>query len=553
MKAAENFTKDRPGQEAIVCDVANRDDFEDRGGGNRAQHDEPANPEHEGEQAGIPQREHPLIIITMIVPDLDASARIAWQPWGAAPFARARAEHKVVLLSIGATWCHWCHEMDRTSYADAEVAALVHDRFIAVRVDADERPDISERYNLGGWPTTAFLTPDGEILTGGTFVPMERLRGVLARVSDEFANRTSPAEEAPRSTLGAHTAIPDVGSLIDAVFATFDSAHGGFGIEPKFPLAAPIQLALDLWQRTQDPRYEAIAISSLDAMGWRGLYDPIDGGFFRYATTRDWQLPHHEKLLETNAALIGLYLNAGTALHAPRLTDRAADTLRYIQNTLADPVDGGWRASQQADPHYYAAASADERRALASPPMPDQLYADATAAMASAALHASRVFGDEGLRAFAVKSLERVLLACYKPGGGVAHYSDGQPHVRGLLADQIAMAAACLDAFDTTQNVVYEMMAEELAHFAVRAMWDEEDGAFFDRSREDSDDEIGLLRQGLKPFVTNCDAARLLRRLAATSGDNDFVTYSDRTLAAIAPFAVEQGPLAAHYLLARPA
>jgi uncharacterized protein len=488
------------------------------------------------------------------MPPIRAISTVAWEPWGAAPFARARAERKAVLLSLGASWCHWCHEMDRTSYADPEITALIHDRFVPVRVDADERPDIGERYNLGGWPTTAFLTPDGEILAGGTFVPLERMRGVLSQVSEGFAaHPPSTISMSPPANVDDAAGIPDAGTLTDAVFASFDPIHGGFGIEPKFPLAAPVQLALDMWQKTQDPRYQTIAAATLDAMGWSALYDDVDGGFFRYATTRDWQLPHHEKLLETNAALLRVYLNAGAALATPRFTERAADTLRYVQNTLADPVDGGWRASQAADPRYYAALSVEERRALPAPPVGDRLYADVTAAMVSAALQAARVFGDDGLSAFAVKSLERVLLSCYKPGSGVAHYSDGQPRVRGLLADQVAMATACLDAFEVTGNIVYEMMAEELAHFAVRSMWDERAGGFFDRSRDESEEEIGLLRQGLKPFVTNCDVRRMLGRLAAASGNDEFTTYADRTAAAIAPFALQQGPLAAHYLLLRPA
>src|SRR5688500_835185 len=112
---------------------------------------------------------------------------VAWQPWTRAVFARARTERKPVLLSISATWCGTCQEMDRTSYADPFVATLINERFVPIRVDADERPDISERYSLGGWPTTAFLTPDGEILGGGTFVPVARMPGVLARVADAFA------------------------------------------------------------------------------------------------------------------------------------------------------------------------------------------------------------------------------------------------------------------------------------------------------------------------------------------------------------------------------
>lgn len=479
------------------------------------------------------------------------STGIAWQPWGRAAFARARAEDKPVLLSISATWCHWCHEMDRTSYADPEIATLVNECFVPVRVDADERPDISERYNLGGWPTTAFLTPDGEILAGGTFVPIERMRGVLAQVSDGFAARTPTATPAAPDTVSDRPPDAlDAAALTARVFATFDTLHGGFGVEPKFPLAAPVQLALELFGQTEDPAYHAMAVATLDAMGWSALYDDVDGGFFRYATTRDWQLPHHEKLLETNAALMRLYLDAGAVLQAARFTERAADTLRYIQNSLADPVDGGWRASQQADERYYAARSSEERRSLSTPAVSNVLYADSNAVMVSAALHASRVFDDDGLRGFAVKSLERVLLACYKPGSGVAHYSDGQPRVRGLLADQFAMAAACLDTFEATGNVVYEMMAEELVHFAVRVMWDERRGGFYDRSQDDSEAAIGLMARPLKPFVTNCEASRTLRRLARASGNHEFNGYADRTLAAMAPFAAEQGPLAAHYLLA---
>ena len=494
------------------------------------------------------------------------STVVAWEPWGDRAFVRARAERKVVLLSIGATWCHWCHEMDRTSYADPEIVALINERFVAVRVDADERPDIAERYNLGGWPTTAFLTADGDVIGGGTFVPVERMRGALERLAAGFAEISRAADR--ESALAGATADKsrttsreassatrvtralDSVALAEAVFASFDPIHAGFGIEPKFPLTAPVQLALDFWQQTGDTRYEAIATSTLVAMGWGALYDGLDGGFFRYATTRDWQLPHHEKLLDTNASLLRLYLDAGIALHAPRFTERAADTLRYIQNTLADPVDGAWRASQMADPSYYAASTSLERGNLPLPAVDDRIYADATSAMVSAALHAARVFDDEGLRAFAVKSLERVLLGCYKPGGGIAHWPDGEPRGRGLLTDQIATAAACLDAFEATGNVVYEMMAEELAHFALRVMWDEGSGGFFDRAHDGPDDEIGLLRQGLKPFVVNCEAARMLRRLAASSGDHEFGTSADRTLAAMAPFAFEQGPLAAHYLLA---
>jgi uncharacterized protein len=482
---------------------------------------------------------------------------VAWQPWGSAAFARARAERKPVLLSISATWCDSCHEMDRTSYADPFIATVINERFVPIRVDADDRPDISERYNLGGWPTTAFLTPEGQILAGGTFVPVERMPGVLTQVAEAFVLRSDGLDESNdtedhKAAVETRADPVSEADLTARVFATFDELHGGFGVEPKFPLIAPLQLALDLWAGTQDAASETILIATLDAMGWSGLYDDVDGGFFRYATTREWQLPHSEKLLDVNAGLTRIYLGAGAALQMARFTERGADTLRYIQTWLADPVDGGWRGSQQADERYYAAASVEARRGVPAPAVTGSLYADSNAAMVSTALHAAQVFNDDGLREFAVKSLERMLVTCYKPGAGVAHHFDGQARVRGLLADQFAMAAACLDVFDTTENVVYEMMAEELGHYAVRVMWDEDRGGFFDRAQNDADADppIGLMNRPLKPFATNCDASRTLRRLAAASGDHEFTRIAERTMAAMAPFAADQGPLAAHYVLA---
>jgi len=478
---------------------------------------------------------------------------VAWLPWGGAAFARARAERKPVLLSISATWCHSCHEMDRTSYADPFIATVINERFVPIRVDADDRPDISERYNLGGWPTTAFLTPEGQILAGGTFVPVERMPGVLAQVAEAFASRLVDVEsDDPEAAVEAGGAAISEVDITARVFANFDELHGGFGLEPKFPLIAPLQLALETWTGTNDPASETILVATLDAMGWGGLYDDVDGGFFRYATTRDWQAPHSEKLLDVNAGLTRIYLEAGAALQMARFTERGADTLRYIQTWLADPVDGGWRGSQQADDRYYAAASVEARRGAPAPAVTGSLYADSNAAMVSTALYAAQVFHDDGLREFAVKSLERILVTCYKPGTGVAHHFDGQARVRGLLADQFAMAAACLDVFDATENVVYEMMAEELGHYAVRAMWDQQRGGFFDRAQNDvdADPPIGLMRRPLKPFATNCDASRTLRRLARASGDHEFTRIAEQTMAAMAPLAADQGPLAAHYVLA---
>jgi hypothetical protein len=440
--------------------------------------------------------------------------------------------------------------MDRTTYADSTVARLITERFVPIRVDADRRPDISERYSLGGWPTTAFLTAEGQLIGGGTFVGLERMPSVLERVAEACGSQLDERSAAP-----SHAGVPTRESagpsadLAALVFDTFDAEHGGFGGQPKFPLTAPLELALARYRECADPAMAHVLESTLDAMGWGGLYDEVDGGFFRCADGADWQQPHHAKLLDVNASLLRIYVEAAEVLRIARYRARAGDVLRYVQTWLADPVDGGWAGSQLGDRDYYV-ANAEERQRRAAPAVDRVLYSAWNAQMVSAMLRAAELFDDTSLGEFALKSLERVVVAGYGPGAGVAHCLDGRPTVRGLLDDQIAMAAAHLDAHAATGNIVYEMMAQELAHYAVRMMWDEERGGFFDRSVPEHGERVGLMRERLKPFVGNCEAARVLRRLAVVKGDHGFGARAEATLAAMAPLAPQQGPLAAHYLLA---
>jgi uncharacterized protein YyaL (SSP411 family) len=478
-----------------------------------------------------------------------ARCAIEWLPWSAGAFARARAERKPVLLSIVTTWSRGCDEMDRTSYADPVVADLVMERFVPVRVDADRRPDISCRYTLGGWPTTAFLNASGEILGGGTFVAADRLPSILARVAEiaPVAGADQPDRPASSETTETSSVLP-IDALEEMIFESYDASAGAFGGVPRFPQPAAIQLALVRARSDPESPYAEVATTCLDAMGWGGLYDEIEGGFFRYAQMSDWTLPQSEKLLDLNASMLSLYLDAFETLKLARYAERAEDVLGYVQQTLADAHDGGWAASQQEAPHYYAIRDAVARAAGPAPAVDRTLLSAPNALMASAALRAAHVMQDDGLRTFALKSLERVVLRHYKPGRGVAHCIEADEEVRGLLDDQIAMATAHLDAFDATGDIVYEMMAEELARQAMIACRDERGGGFFDRAG--TDDDVGLLRRQLKPFVANCEAARMLHRLSVASGDSEFAALANEALAAVAPQAGAQGALAAHYVLA---
>jgi uncharacterized protein len=426
--------------------------------------------------------------------------------------------------------------MDATTFANPAIATIITEQFVPVRVTPDARPDIAERYGLGAWPTTAFLSPAGQVLGGGTFITVERMPGVLDQVSAACAAAPDRLEErvpAPVTVMRAGRP-PSAADLL----ASFDAAHGGFGAAPKFPHVAALRLALAGSTTTgRTARDEEIVVRTLDAMGWGGLFDESEGGFFCYATATDWSTPHPAKHLDDQAALVRLYLDAAEILGVARFRDRAADTLGFVQAAMADPAGGWYCARWPGEP--------------LEQPGPAGLYADVNATMASAALHAARAFHDDGLARFAVTSLERVLLACYRPGDGVSHFHDGAARqVRGLLADQVAMAEACLDAHEATGQLPYLMMAEELMHFAVRVLWDEARGAFADRVPDADGPPIGLLGTPVHPFVVNCAAAGVLRRLARASGTHEFSAYADRVLTSMAPVAAAQGLVAAHYLLA---
>jgi uncharacterized protein YyaL (SSP411 family) len=451
-----------------------------------------------------------------------ATPSIVWLPWSPAAFGQARVEGKRILLWVTANWSQGCRAMAADTYADPQVVAEIAAGYVAVRVDADERPDLADRYDLGGLPTTAILDPDGVLVGGGTFVPADRLRRALARLSAAPAPPTVPDTASP-TTAGAAT---DRASILAMIEGLHDLEHGGCGAAPKFPHVAPIRLALRMAADggQDESRTLAWALRSLDAIGWGGLSDE-DGGFFRYSDGADWSSPRPEKLLAVNAALLDLVVEAAVAGHGQRFLDRAQAAVEFIERHLRR-ADGAWR--------------------VAAGPGPARVLTDANAATVSAMLRAAHAFGDDRLAARAVRTLEDVLLANYRPGEGVGHCGGG---VRGLLTDNLAMAAACLDAWEAAAQMPHRMMAEELVHYVLRTMWDGEGGGFFDRAPAAiQGDPAGVV--SLKPFVLNCDAAVVLERLASQTGDTGLSTRARETLASVAPLAMGHGPLAAHYLLA---
>jgi uncharacterized protein len=300
---------------------------------------------------------------------------IQWQEWGTEAFAQAAREDKPVLLDIGAVWCHWCHVMDRESYEDDTLAPLINERFVAVKVDRDERPDVDSRYQAavqsisgqGGWPLTAILTPDGRPFFGGTYFPRHDRYGrpgierLLLTMSDAWKSRRDEVLESANSIIAAiehgeafagrsgslSASLTD--KLVHSAIAQFDPHHGGFGAQPKFPHPAALDLLLDASTRKGDAKAREVALVTLTKMADGGIYDHVGGGFHRYSVDEQWLVPHFEKMLYDNAGLLANYAHAWQSFPYPVFNTVVRETVAWMDGWLSDRQNGGFYGSQDAD------------------------------------------------------------------------------------------------------------------------------------------------------------------------------------------------------------
>ncbi|MDP9159578.1 MAG: thioredoxin domain-containing protein [Acidobacteriota bacterium] len=300
---------------------------------------------------------------------------IQWHEWGEEAFAAALRHNKPILLDIGAVWCHWCHVMDRESYDDPEVAKIVNERFVAVKVDRDERPDIDSRYQVavsaisgqGGWPLTAFLTPEGKPYFGGTYFPPDDHYGrpsfkrVLIAISDAYREKTGDVTDqaklvessiAQAESLAGRsgTFTPSVvTSIVKSAMASFDATNGGFSHAPKFPHPAVLDLLIDQYLRTGDEQIKNVFVTTLEKMALGGVYDQLAGGFHRYSVDEHWIVPHFEKMCYDNSELLKNYLHAYQATGSEFFATVARDIIRWMDEWLSDREKGGFYGSQDAD------------------------------------------------------------------------------------------------------------------------------------------------------------------------------------------------------------
>ena len=323
---------------------------------------------------------------------------VHWNPWGEAAFARAQAEDKPILLDIGAVWCHWCHVMDRESYENPQIAALINEHFVAVKVDRDERPDVDARYQAavsaitgqGGWPLTAFLTPDGRPYFGGTYLPPDDRYGrpgfgrVLTALALVWRERRDEALETASSVMAAieyNESFSGGGgeltlALVDKIAASalklFDPRNGGFGSQPKFPHPSVLDLLLEVAvSRGNGPARDAFT-TTLEKMARGGVYDQLAGGFHRYSVDERWVVPHFEKMLYDNTEVLRNYVHGFQSFVRQDFLETAVEIVDWLDATMTDRERGGFYASQDADIDLdddgdYFTWTLDEARAALNP------------------------------------------------------------------------------------------------------------------------------------------------------------------------------------------
>src|SRR5713226_6155515 len=346
---------------------------------------------------------------------------IHWYEWGEEAFAAAQHENKPMLLDIGAVWCHWCHVMDRESYDDPEVAAIVNEHFIAMKVDRDERPDIDSRYQAavsavsgqGGWPLTAFLTPDGKPFYGGTYFPptdgygRPSFKRVLTSIANAYKEKHGDIVEQAKMVESAiaqsesfagrsgHVSLSFIDAIEKSALAMFDARNGGFGQAPKFPHSSAIDLLIEQYVRTtrgaslgstgeggdrpteradnerlhHDQQLRNLFVTTLEHMANGGVYDQLAGGFHRYSVDERWVVPHFEKMCYDNSELLKNYVHGYQATGEEFFADVARDIIRWMDEWLSDRERGGFYASQDADINMdddgdYFTWTLDEARAV---------------------------------------------------------------------------------------------------------------------------------------------------------------------------------------------
>jgi uncharacterized protein YyaL (SSP411 family) len=400
------------------------------------------------------------------------------------------------------------------------------------------------------------LTPDGEVLTGGTYIPPQQMAALLEQVSllyqknkGSLKSRINKLEKEVQKPSTAYVLDREgfqsvIDGLTFGIASRFDSLYGGFGDAPKFPHSGALRLVL-LQHHLQGHKAALnIMKKTLTAMGSGGIYDIVEGGFFRYSTTRDWSVPHYEKMCEDNAKLLVNYLEAYQVTGEKHFRDISKGILAYVNAKLMDQENGGFFGSQDADEVYYKLSLAERQNRI--PPRIDRtLFVNWNAMMVSAYLLASVVLEEPSYQEFALRTVERLLEEAFSFNKGMKHFIiGGESHLSGLIADQVYMSQCLIDSYQMTSDRRFLEKAESLAEFMLDSLWDN-NGGFYDKPKENG--AFGALRLLDKPLDENSVAAEALLRLYHLTGKQKYLQAAEKTLKHFASTYQKYGIMAADY------
>ncbi|MCI0595307.1 MAG: DUF255 domain-containing protein, partial [candidate division Zixibacteria bacterium] len=457
-----------------------------------------------------------------------------------------------------------------TSYSDSEVIRFLNERFIPVRVEADQRPDVQNRYLSGGWPTTAVLVPTGEVLWSGTYVPPGELRQVLAQVEDYYRKnkstvqakidsfKTQVAESiANPAPLPGELKLDAIDDIVTSAIENLDMANGGFGDGQKFPAPGTMTLLFLENHLKKNPKIENVLFTTLKNQ--EKLLDPVWGGFYRYATKPDWSHPHYEKMLSANAELLDNYIQAYQAAGEESYKKTALGVIRWLEGFMQDPK-GGFYGSQDADlgshepekdfiagEEYFLLDDA-ARRKWGIPHVDKNIFSDWNGQMIRAYLAAYPVLGEKKLLDFALLSLDKIKKTVWDTKLGMAHNPAAKTVVRGLIADQVEVARAASMAYQVTGKKEYLDFAKEIMAWVLKNLQDAKGGGFY--SAPLANLSYGNLSLPDKPFDENATTALALIELYRLTGDAVYKKAAEHTLKLLSKFYPNRGYMAGTFATA---
>jgi uncharacterized protein YyaL (SSP411 family) len=450
----------------------------------------------------------------------------AWSPWGTAAFSRAQAQRRPILLAITVPWSIACHSFLRSFADHGELAQWAATRFVPVLVDAERRPDISDRYAARGWPTLVVLNPVGTPLStlpldvhefkAGADRLLQVFQSRFAELAVAQINRSDihvqPAQPTSTGSPSAVAADDYLGVAVDLALAEADFQAGGFGGEIKFPADLPLRACVAALTRQPDNhRLLAFVDMTLDAMARSALWDAADGGVFRAATVADWSRADSAKLLDSNTALIDVYLESAHTLGRVHDQATAVAIATFVRTHLMHP-DGG----------FFTALWHEDGQTRVDRTM----RADVNARTVRAFFHVAAALGDDTWERDAVRTMERLMTALYERGAGLAHVLDQRAEVRGLVADQVAMAAAAIDTFFVTEGTAYCDLAEELMRGVWRKYWIPDWGLVDRVASTAGAGDMGLLATPQPAFRAGCEAVEVLERLALLTNSDEYRSWA---------------------------